>query len=345
LNTAEIVLVTGGLGYVGSHASIELMRAGYEVIILDNLANSSQQVLERITRVAGKRPMFMRGDIRDERMLDKIFSSCPISAVVHQAGLKITGHPIIHPLNYYENNVHGSVCLLQAMTRHEVKTLVFSSSANVYGDTPARPVSEDFPLAPLHSYGWSKLMVEQMLNDLAVADTRWRIAILRYFNPVGAHESGMIGDDPYDIPTNLMPYISRVAFGRMKTLPIFGKDYPTNDGTGVRDYIHVVDLAEAHVAALDKLTSFHGALTVNLGTGRSYSVLELVRAFERASGKTVPIRFVERRAGGVASRFADVSLAQSLLNWRPERDLKAICDDTWHWQCKNPMGYNSSFSF
>lgn len=340
----EIILVTGGLGYIGSHTSIELMRAGHEVIILDNLANSSQQVLERITKLAGKRPMFMRGDIRDKRVLDKIFSGCPISAVVHFAGLKTATQPITHPLNYYENNVYGSVCLFQAMTRHEVKTLVFSSSASVYGDTPALPIREDFPLAPLNSYGWSKLMTEQVLRDMAASDSRWRIAVLRYFNPVGAHDSGLIGDDPYDIPNNLMPYICRVAIGRLKTLPIFGKDYPTSDGTSVRDYIHVVDLAKGHVATLNKLNSLQGLLTINLGTGHSHSVLELVRAFERASGKTVPIRFAERRASGVASRFSDSCLAQSLLDWRAERDLKAICEDAWRWQCKNPMGYNSSYT-
>lgn len=337
---SQIILVTGGAGYIGSHTCIELMRAGHEVVIIDNLVNGSEHVLGRIERIVGRRPMFLRADIRDKRALDSAFSSCPISAVIHFAGLKTVTDSIAHPLNYYENNVAGSLCLFQAMARHDVKTLVFSSSANVYGDPPSVPISEDFPLAPTNPFGRSKLMIEQILRDLASSDPEWRVALLRYFNPVGAHDSGLIGEDPPTVPSNLVPYLSQVAIGRLKTLSIFGSDYPTHDGTAVRDYIHVVDLAQGHLAALNRLNAHPGQLAVNLGTGRGYSVLDLVRAFESASGKTVPIRFVGRRPGDIATRFSDPSLAESLLNWRAERDLAAMCADAWRWQQQNPMGYS-----
>ncbi len=340
----QIILVTGGAGYIGSHTCIELMRAGHEVIVLDNLVNSLELVLDRIEQLAGKRPLFLRADIRDKHALDHAFSSYPISSVVHFAGLKAVGESVAHPLDYYENNVCGSLCLFQAMARHDVKTLVFSSSATVYGEPPTVPISEDFPLAPTNPYGRSKLMIEDALRDLVRSDAQWRVALLRYFNPVGAHHSGLIGEDPHDIPNNLAPYVSQVAIGRLKTLSIFGKDYPTHDGTGVRDYIHVVDLAQGHLAALNKLTSHPGLITINLGTGRGYSVLELVRAFERASGRTVPVRFVDRRPGDIAACFADPSLAKSVLNWRAERDLNVMCEDIWRWQSKNPMGYKSPSS-
>ncbi len=341
---SQIILVTGGAGYIGSHTCIELMRAGHEVIILDNLVNGSERVLDRIEKLIGRRPMFLRADIRDKRALDNAFSSCPISAVIHFAGLKAVAESVAHPLNYYENNVGGSICLLQAMARHDVKTLVFSSSANVYGDSPGVPINEDFPLVPTNPFGRSKLAIEQILRDLATSDPVWRIGLLRYFNPVGAHDSGLLGEDPHDIPNKLVPYLSQVAIGRLKTLSIFGRDYPTHDGTGVRDYIHVVDLAQGHLAALNRLNAQPGLLTINLGTGRGYSVLDIVRAFEKASGKTVPIRFVGRRPGDIAARFSDPSLAQSLLNWRAERDLTSICVDAWRWQQQNPMGYNSASS-
>lgn len=336
---SQTILVTGGAGYIGSHTSIELMRAGHEVVILDNLVNSSLPVLDRVARLAGKRPIFLHADVRDRTALDDVFSRYRISAVIHFAGLKAAAESVTYPLDYYESNVWGSICLFEAMARHQLKTLVFSSSATVYGEPPSVPISEDFPLAPISPYGRTKLMIEEILRDIACSDPEWRIALLRYFNPVGAHDSGLIGEDPNDVPNNLMPYVSQVAIGRLKTLSIYGNDYPTHDGTGVRDYIHVVDLARGHLAAMNKLKLQPGLITVNLGTGRGYSVLELVRAFENASGKTVPFRFVERRPGDIASCFANPCRAKSLLNWHAERDLTAMCRDAWRWQSQNPMGY------
>jgi UDP-glucose 4-epimerase len=330
--TCGPVLVTGGAGYIGSHTCVELLQAGHEVIVFDNLCNSKSSVLERIGQIAGRQPEFVVGDIRDRAALDRIFAGHSIGAVLHFAGLKAVGESVAQPLQYYDNNVHGSLVLLDAMIRHGVRTLVFSSSATVYGAPAALPIREDFPLGPANPYGRTKVMVEDMLRDLALADPHWRIGLLRYFNPVGAHASGMIGESPSGIPNNLMPYISRVAAGKLEALSVFGDDYPTPDGTGVRDYIHVVDLAKGHLAALDYLGKSAGVLTVNLGTGEGYSVLDMVRAFERASGRKIPYRIVGRRAGDIAACYTDPQLAHALLGWRAELGLERMCRDTWRWQ-------------
>ena len=326
------ILVTGGTGYIGSHACVELLAAGRDVVILDNLANSSASVVGRIERIAGRRVDFVEGDIRDRAVLERIFARQGIAGVMHFAGLKAVGESVADPAAYYDNNVVGSVMLAQAMAAHGVRMLVFSSSATVYGEPHAVPIREDFPLQPVNPYGRTKLMVEQLLRDLAASQPCWRIALLRYFNPVGAHESGQIGEDPRDIPNNLLPYVSQVAAGRLERLSVFGDDYPTPDGTGVRDYIHVVDLAQGHLAALRYLEAHEGVLTVNLGTGRGYSVLELVHAFERASGRAVAYRVAPRRQGDISTCYADPSLAAERLGWRAGRDLDAMCRDAWRWQ-------------
>ncbi|MGA8148038.1 MAG: UDP-glucose 4-epimerase GalE [Gallionellaceae bacterium] len=330
--TSGAVLVTGGAGYIGSHTCVELLQAGHEVIVFDNLCNSKASVLERIGQIAGRQPQFIEGDIRDKAALERIFAGHSIAAVLHFAGLKAVGESVAHPLAYYDNNVHGSMVLFDAMMRHGVRTLVFSSSATVYGAPAALPIREDFPLGATNPYGRSKIMVEDVLRDVAVADPQWRIALLRYFNPVGAHDSGLIGESPSGIPNNLMPYISQVAAGKREFLSVFGDDYPTADGTGVRDYIHVVDLARGHLAALDHLGKSAGVITVNLGTGEGYSVLDMVHAFERASGKKIPYRIVGRRAGDIAACYADPQLAKALLGWRAEFGLERMCRDTWRWQ-------------
>ncbi|MGB7816893.1 MAG: UDP-glucose 4-epimerase GalE [Methylotenera sp.] len=334
------ILVTGGAGYIGSHTCLELLNVGFDVIVLDNFSNSKMESLKRVEKLAGRPLLFKLGDVRDRTCLRELFSQHDISAVIHFAGHKAVGESVRMPLTYYDNNVSGSIALAEVMAEAGVKNIVFSSSATVY-DTPGdRQIKEDFPLGPINPYGRSKLMVEQVYRDLAASDSQWRIAILRYFNPVGAHESGMIGEDPNGIPSNLMPYISQVAVGRLAELSVFGADYPTIDGTGVRDYIHVVDLALGHLAALHALDSHPGLMTVNLGTGKGCSVLELVREFERASGKVVPYRIVERREGDVATCYADPSLAESLLGWRANLDIYAMCRDAWRWQSKNPQGYS-----
>ncbi|MGC2457097.1 MAG: UDP-glucose 4-epimerase GalE [Gallionellaceae bacterium] len=330
--TSGAVLVTGGAGYIGSHTCVELLQAGHEVIVFDNLCNSKASVLERIGQIAGRQPEFIEGDIRDKAALQRIFAGHSIAAVLHFAGLKAVGESVAQPLAYYDNNVHGSMVLFDAMVRHGVRTLVFSSSATVYGAPAALPIRENFPLGATNPYGRSKIMVEDVLRDLAVADPQWRIALLRYFNPVGAHDSGLIGESPSGIPNNLMPYISQVAAGKREFLSVFGDDYPTPDGTGVRDYIHVVDLARGHLAALDYLGKSAGVLTVNLGTGEGYSVLDMVHGFERASGKKIPYRIVGRRAGDIAACYADPQLARTLLGWRAEFGLERMCRDTWRWQ-------------
>jgi UDP-glucose 4-epimerase len=328
-----LILVTGGTGFIGSHTSVALANAGHDFVILDNLSNSQRDVLDRLAPLCGKRPAFVEGDVRDVATLDRVFAQYPIRAVIHFAALKAVGESVQKPLAYYENNITGTLRLLEAMRRAAVHTLVFSSSATVYGDPASVPIREDFPLSATNPYGWTKLMVEQILADLSKSEPQWRIARLRYFNPVGAHESGQIGEDPSGIPNNLMPYVAQVAVGQRPQLQVFGGDYPTPDGTGVRDYIHVMDLAEGHVAALDSLAREPGLLTVNLGTGLGVSVLDMVAAFEKASGRPVPYRIVDRRPGDVAACWADPALALQRLGWRTRRDLKQMCTDAWRWQC------------
>jgi UDP-glucose 4-epimerase len=327
------ILVTGGTGYIGSHAVVELMNAGFEVCIVDNLGNSKASVLDRIERIVGRRPRFARIDIRDRAGLREVFARQAFDAVIHFAGLKAVGESVAQPLRYYENNVGGSLVLFQTMAEAGVKTVVFSSSATVYGDAHAVPIREDFPLQATNPYGRSKLVIEELLRDVAKADPSWRVALLRYFNPVGAHASGLIGEDPSGIPNNLMPYVAQVAVGRLQELSVFGGDYPTPDGTGVRDYIHVVDVALGHVAALSTLARRPaGVLTVNLGTGRGHSVLEMVRAFEQASARPIPYRLVARRPGDVAVCYADPTLARQELGWQAQRGIDAMCADAWRWQ-------------
>lgn len=326
------ILVTGALGYIGSHTCVELIKAGHEPIAIDNLSNSSRSVLDRVARIAEQPMMFIESDIRDREAMDAVFSAHDFDAVMHFAGLKAVGESVDQPLRYYDNNVHGSLVLFETMHAHDVKTLVFSSSATVYGDPATVPIREHFPLSATNPYGRSKLMVEDMLRDLAVSDPAWRIALLRYFNPVGAHESGLIGEEPSGIPNNLLPYVAQVAEGKREQLSVFGGDYPTPDGTGVRDYIHVVDLAIGHVKTLSKLATAPGVVTYNLGTGRGNSVLEMVRAFESASGKPVPYQIVARRPGDIAACYADPSLAESELGWKAERGIAQMCADAWRWQ-------------
>ena len=332
-------LVTGGTGYIGSHTVIELLNTGDNITIIDNLYNSDVEVLNRIERICGRRPAFVEADIRDGGALDRLFACGDIAAVIHFAGLKAVGESVEKPIEYYDNNVYGTLSLLHAMRRADVKRLVFSSSATVYGTPQSVPIREDFPLSATNPYGQSKLMVEHILRDLAISDPSWKIAILRYFNPVGAHASGLVGEAPNGIPNNLLPYVSQVAVGKREFLSVFGDDYPTRDGTGVRDYIHVVDLARGHLAALRALDAAREALIVNLGTGNGYSVLEMVRAFEQACGRPVPFRVTPRRPGDIAECFADPSHAQAVLGWKAEHDLAAMCRDAWNWQRNNPDGY------
>ena len=336
----EKILVTGGAGYIGSHTTLALLEAGCEVVVLDNLCNSSAESLHRVEAICGRSPLFVQGDIRDAELLDVLFREHRIGAVLHFAGLKAVGESVREPLAYYENNVAGSVTLCQAMARAGVFRLVFSSSATVYGEPARMPIREDFPTGtPTNPYGRSKLMVEELLRDLAVSDPRWSIALLRYFNPVGAHESGLIGEDPNGIPNNLLPYVAQVAIGKLKELAVFGDDYPTRDGTGVRDYIHVVDLADGHLKALQALSAQSGVHVWNLGTGNGYSVLEMVQAFEQASGRPVPYRIAPRRSGDIAECWADPGKAARELGWKAERGLEAMMEDAWRWQSGNPQGY------
>ena len=337
----QTILVTGGAGYIGSHTVVQLLGAGAKVVILDSLCNSKQEVVNRIERIAGRSPELIVGDVRDRSVLRGLFSSFGISSVIHFAGLKAVGESEAEPLKYYDNNVVGSVVLFEEMARANIKTLVFSSSATVYGDPGIVQYTEDLPLKPVNVYGRTKLMVEDILRDLKHADPTWRIAILRYFNPVGAHESGLIGEDPTGIPNNLMPFIAQVAVGKREKLQIFGNDYPTPDGTGKRDYIHVDDLAVGHLSALNVLNQSPETLTVNLGTGRSYSVLEMINAFSEASGKPVPYEIAPRRAGDLPEYYAEPSLAKAQLGWRAKHDLHRMGADTWRWQSMNPQGYVS----
>jgi UDP-glucose 4-epimerase len=318
------ILVTGGTGYIGSHTVVELIAAGHQVFIIDNLCNSKASVIDRIERIAGRRPGFAQIDVRDRVALRKLFSTNRFDAVIHFAGLKAVGESVAKPLAYYDNNVSGSVALFECMVEATVKTIVFSSSATVYGDPATVPIREDFPLSAANAYGRSKLMIEDILRDVAKSDSAWHVALLRYFNPVGAHVSGLIGEDPNGIPNNLMPYIAQVAVGKLKELSVYGNDYPTPDGTGVRDYVHVVDLARGHLAALGALGKLAGVQTVNLGTGRGYSVLEMVRAFSAASGRPVPYRIVARRPGDIAQCYADPALAGATLGWRAQLDIDAM---------------------
>ena len=326
------ILVTGGMGYIGSHTCVELLQAGHTVVMVDNLCNSDATVQQRIERIAGKPTTFVNADIRDRTAIEAVFAAHKIDAVIHFAGLKAVGESVEQPLRYYDNNVTGSIVLFETMQQFGVDTLVFSSSATVYGDPASVPITEDFPLSATNAYGRSKLMIEEMLRDLARAQPSWRIALLRYFNPVGAHESGLIGETPNGIPNNLVPYVAQVANGERAQLSVYGDDYPTPDGTGMRDYIHVVDLAIGHVKTLAKLATGPGVLTYNLGTGRGVSVLEMVRAFEQASGKPIAYRVVARRPGDIAKCYADPGLARDELGWTAERDVAQMCADSWRYQ-------------
>ncbi|ERP91159.1 UDP-glucose 4-epimerase [Alcanivorax sp. P2S70] len=333
------VLVTGGAGYIGSHTVLLLLEAGYEVVVLDNLSNSSEESLRRVQTLTGRELTFIKGDIRDGECLDTLFSDHDIASVIHFAGLKAVGESVAQPLRYYDCNVVGTIRLLEAMDRAGVQRLVFSSSATVYGDPASVPIREDSPLCATNPYGATKLHIENMLRDLYRADNRWGLVLLRYFNPVGAHESGRIGEDPAGIPNNLMPYIAQVAVGKRDKLTVFGSDYPTKDGTGVRDYIHVMDLAAGHLAALEFLEANGGLETVNLGTGKGYSVLEMVSAFEQASGKEITYELSERRPGDVAICFSDPQRAKERLGWEAKHGIGDMCRDHWAWQSANPNGY------
>lgn len=339
-----MILVTGGTGYIGSHAVVELMAAGYEVFIADNLSNSKASVLDRIARITGIRPGFAEIDMRDREAMHQLFAEHEFDAVMHFAGLKAVGESVQKSLMYYDHNVAGSVILFNAMLEAGVEKLVFSSSATVYGDPTEVPIRENAPLSAANPYGRSKLMIEDILRDAEKSDPQWRIALLRYFNPVGAHPSGLLGEDPNGVPNNLMPYVTQVAVGRLKELSVFGNDYPTPDGTGVRDYIHVVDLAQGHVAALRVLDERPGILTVNLGTGRGYSVLDLVNTFSQVSGQQIPYRITGRRPGDIAQCYADPSLARTILGWEAQKGLEEMCADAWHWQQLQQQAPDDSMS-
>ena len=333
------ILVTGGAGYIGSHTVLELLAQNYDVVVIDNLSNSKQESLRRVMEITGRDLEFHKADLLDIDVLHRIFSNHDIGAVIHFAGLKAVGESVAKPLLYYQNNISGTLNLCKAMQEHGVKNIVFSSSATVYGDPKTVPITEDFPLSATNPYGRTKLMIEQILNDLYLADGLMNVIILRYFNPIGAHESGRIGEDPSGVPNNLLPYILKVAIGELPQLRVFGDDYPTPDGTAVRDYIHVVDLAYGHVLALEKLQKKPGAVVYNLGTGKGYSVLEVLRSCEKAIGKTIPYEIAGRRSGDVAMSYADPSKAEQELGWVAERTLDTMCTDSWHWQVTNPNGY------
>jgi len=337
------ILITGGAGYIGSHTCVRLLESGYHIVVIDNLCNSKIEAIERVKGITGRDFRFYAEDLRSEKALDKIFKENEIDSVIHFAGLKAVGESVAQPLKYYENNLNSTLSLLKAMEKYNVKNLVFSSSATVYGDPSSVPITEDFPLSATNPYGMTKLIIENILKDLYKADRDWNIALLRYFNPVGAHECGKIGEDPNDIPNNLVPYIAQVAIGKRNILKVFGNDYQTKDGTGVRDYIHVVDLADGHLAALRKLDTKSGLVIYNLGTGIGYSVLEMVEAFSKVSGRPVPYEIVERRSGDIAECYADPGKAEKELLWKAKRGLIEMCRDAWNWQQKNPNGYDKNF--
>jgi UDP-glucose 4-epimerase len=333
------ILVTGGTGYIGSHTALELLQAGYEIVVMDNLSNSKRDALDRVQKLTGIKCAFEKVDLLEKDAIQSLFEKYEIEGVIHFAGLKAVGESVEKPLWYYQNNVEGTLNLLDAMKQYEVKNIVFSSSCTVYGDPETVPVTEDFPLSATNPYGRSKLTIEYILKDLYTADKSLNIALLRYFNPVGAHISGDIGEDPDGIPNNLLPYISQVAVGKLRELSVFGGDYPTHDGTGVRDYIHVVDLAAGHVKAWEKLMENPGLVIYNLGTGKGYSVLDVIKAFEKASGKKIPFKITDRRPGDIAEVYADPEKAVRELGWSAERDIFQMCQDAWRWQSKNPDGY------
>lgn len=333
------ILVTGGAGYIGSHTCVELLNAGYGVIVMDNYSNSKPEALQRVKEITKKDLKFYKVDLLDKAGLEKIFSENKIDAVIHFAGLKAVGESVSIPLRYYQNNIAGTLILCEVMQKYNVKNMVFSSSATVYGDPASVPITENFPLSATNPYGRTKLFIEDILRDLYVSDKEWSVALLRYFNPIGAHESGRIGEDPNEIPNNLMPYITQVAVGKLKELGVFGSDYPTVDGSGVRDYIHVVDLAIGHIKAVEKVLNSKGTIAYNLGTGKGESVLEVVKAFENATGKKVPYVIKARRPGDVAASYADASKAEKELGWKATRGIEDMCKDSWRWQSNNPNGY------
>ena len=336
------ILVTGGAGFIGSHTCVELLEAGYEVVVVDNLCNSSEESLRRVEKITGKSLTFYQADIRDAKALNEIFEKESIDCVIHFAGLKAVGESVAKPLEYYENNISGTIVLCDVMRKHGVKNIIFSSSATIYGDPAFIPITEECPKGTCtNPYGWTKWMLEQILTDLHTADPEWNVVLLRYFNPIGAHKSGMIGEDPKGIPNNLMPYVSQVAIGKLECLGVFGNDYDTHDGTGVRDYIHVVDLAIGHVKALKKIQEKAGVCVYNLGTGCGYSVLDMVHAFEKAAGKEIPYQIKPRRPGDIATCYADAKKAKEEIGWEAQRGLEEMCEDAWRWQTQNPNGYQS----
>jgi UDP-glucose 4-epimerase len=337
-----MILVTGGAGYIGSHMVVVLQQQGFEVVILDNFSNSKPEVINRIEKITGQRPHVVEGDTRDQSVLNTLFSSYQIDMVIHFAGLKAVGESVANPLKYYQNNVQGSLNLLHVMSAVGCKRIIFSSSATVYGDPVSVPIKEDFALSATNPYGQSKLMLETILGDLATSDPAWQIALLRYFNPVGAHPSGLIGEDPNGIPNNLIPYIAKVASGSLAAVQVFGNDYSTEDGTGVRDYIHIMDLVDGHLKAMEHLTPNHGCQAYNLGTGVGYSVLQVINTFSKVSGQVIPYKIVDRRPGDIAKCYADPTLSAGQLDWQAHYNLESMVKDHWYWQQKNPSGYDES---
>ena len=335
------ILVTGGAGYIGSHTSVLLLKEGHDIVIFDNFCNSSSESIRRVESITDKKITAIEGDIRNRDDLIKVFDKYDIDSVIHFAGLKAVGESVDIPLKYYDYNLSGTITLCQVMKEYNCKSIVFSSSATVYGDPHTTPIKENFPTTATNPYGRTKLFIEEMLRDIFVSDNEWKIVLLRYFNPVGAHISGTIGEDPQGIPNNLMPFVAQTAVGKREYLNIFGDDYDTPDGTGVRDYIHVMDLAQGHVDAIEKINSFDNVMTINLGTGNGYSVLDMVRAFEDASGRNVPYKIVQRRDGDIATCFADPSYAKEILGWEAKRSIREMCEDGWRWQSNNPNGYNN----